>query len=173
MSLDSLSLIGSIKSRFENSLYTPATLLNESTLFVKKDSFLQFCRSLKEEFDFTYLVDLTAVDYLDLRSARYEMVYIFHRFGDNYDQNIRIIIKGELEEKELSIGSITPIWSAANWLEREVFDMFGIHFTGHPDLRRILMPEDYEPHPLRKDFDVRNRQPSKESFEKALKEGFE
>ena len=173
MSIDSLSLIGSIKSRFDTSIYKTDSLLNESTLFVKKDSFLQFCRSLKEEFGFTYLVDLTAVDYLDIRSARYEMVYIFHRFGDDYDENIRIIIKVELEEKELSIGSITPIWSAANWLEREVFDMFGIHFTGHPDLRRILMPEDYEPHPLRKDFDVRNRQPSKQSFEKALKEGFE
>jgi NADH-quinone oxidoreductase subunit C len=173
MSIDNESVINSIKSCFASSIYKTDSFRGESTLFVKKDSFLQFCRSLKQEFGFTYLVDLTAVDYLDKRAARYQLVYIFHRFGNDYDQNIRIRIKVELEENDTTIDSVTPIWSGANWLEREVFDMFGIKFTGHPDPRRILMPEDYKPYPLRKDFDVRNRQPSKESFEKALKEGFE
>ena len=173
MSIGSESIIDSIKSRFASSIYNTDSFRDESTLFVKKDSFLQFCRSLKGDFKFTYLVDITAVDYLDIRVPRYEMVYLFHRFGYDYNENIRIRIKVELEDRDITIDSITPIWSGANWLEREVLDMFGIEFRGHPDPRRILMPEDYKPHPLRKDFDVRNRQPSKESFEKALKEGFE
>lgn len=173
MSIGSESIIDSIKSRFDSSIYKSDSFRDESTLFVKKDSFLQFCRSLKQDFKFTYLIDITAVDYLDIRVPRYEMVYLFHRFGDDYDENIRIRIKVELEDSDITIDSITPIWSGANWLEREVLDMFGIEFRGHPDPRRILMPEDYKPHPLRKDFDVRNRQPSKESFEKELKEGLE
>jgi NADH:ubiquinone oxidoreductase subunit C len=80
-------------------------------------------------------------------------------------------LKAEVDGENPKIDSVTHIWSGADWLEREVYDMFGIVFTGHPDLRRILMPEDYEPFPLRKDFDVRNREASKRSFERALREG--
>jgi NADH-quinone oxidoreductase subunit C len=126
---------------------------------------------LKDELNFTFLADLTAVDYLEVKSPRYEVVYHIHRFGPECEENIRIRVKAELSEDDIKIDSVTPIWSGADWLEREVYDMFGIVFTGHPDLRRILMPEDYGPFPLRKDFDVRNREPSKRSFEKALEEG--
>lgn len=173
MSIDSESLFSSIETRFDSAIYKTQSFRGETTLYIDKGSFLQVCRALKQEFEFTYLVDLTAVDCLDKKDKRYELVYIFHRFGEDYNENIRIRIKVELEESDISIDSVTPIWSGANWLEREVIDMFGIEFRGHPDPRRILMPEDFKPHPLRKDFDVRNREPSKQSFEKALKEGFE
>lgn len=173
MSLDIETLINNIKSRFEYSIYKTESFCNEFTFYVKKDKLLPFCKSFKKEFKFEYLVDLTAVDYLEVKTPRYEVVYLFHRFGDEYDENLRIRVKVTLEDGDTDIDSITPIWSGANWLEREVFDMFGIKFIGHPDLRRILMPEDYPLYPLRKDFDVRDREPSKKCFEKALKEGFE
>lgn len=98
------------------------------------------------------LVDLTAVDYGSHRGIEvvYQLWSIPHR------RQLRI--KAELNESELEIRTVTGIWATANWLEREVFDMFGIRFRGHPDLRRILMPADYaEGHPLRKDFPLRGR----------------
>jgi NADH-quinone oxidoreductase subunit C len=119
------------------------------------------------------LADLTAVDYLEVKSPRYEVVYHVHRFGPECEENIRIRLKAELADGDPNINSVVSVWSTADWLEREVYDMFGIKFNGHPDLRRILMPEDYGPHPLKKDFDVRNREASKESFEKALNDGAE
>ena len=126
---------------------------------------------LKNEFEFTYLADLTAVDYLEVKSPRFEVVYYLHRFGKDYEDNSRVRIKAQLPDENPSIDSATSLWAGADWLEREVYDMFGIVFNGHPDLRRILMPEDYDEFPLRKDFDVRNREPSKRSFQKALREG--
>ncbi len=173
MSIDFPSLINSITTRFDSSIYKSESFRDETTLYITRDSFIKVCRTLKDEFGFTFLVDITAVDYLDKHDTRYEMVYILHRFGSDYEENFRLRLKVELGEDDLIIDSVTPLWSGANWLEREVYDMFGVEFAGHPDPRRILMPDDYKPHPLRKDFDVRNRQPSKESFEKALKEGFE
>ncbi|HSG29976.1 MAG TPA: NADH-quinone oxidoreductase subunit C [Thermodesulfobacteriota bacterium] len=173
MSIDFPSLLTSIQTRLDSSVQKIESFRGETTLYITRKSFFKVCRLLKEEYGFTFLVDVTAVDYLDKRDTRYEMVYVLHRFGNDYEENFRLRLKVLLDEKELSIDSITPIWSSANWLEREVYDMFGVQFPGHPDLRRILMPDDYEPHPLRKDFDVRNREPSKQSFEKALKEGIE
>ncbi|NIT13501.1 MAG: NADH-quinone oxidoreductase subunit C [Candidatus Dadabacteria bacterium] len=174
MSIDLQSLLSSIQTRFDSSIQKTESFRGETTFYIASESLLNVCRALKEEFDFTYLVDITAVDYLNTpRDARFEMVYVLHRFGTNYEDNYRIRLKVRLDENDLTIDSVTPVWSGANWLEREVFDMFGVEFSGHPDPRRILMPEDYGPHPLRKDFDVRNREPSKQSFERALKEGFE
>ena len=132
---------------------------------------VEILKILKEEFGFTYLVDLTAVDFLGIKTPRFEIVYYLHRFGEEYDENIRVRIKAQITEENAAVDSVTSIWIGADWLEREVFDMFGIVFKGHPDLRRILMPEDYDEYPLRKDFDVRNREPSKKSFQKALREG--
>jgi len=108
---------------------------------------------------------------LGIKTPRYEVVYHVHRFGSDFEENLRIRLKVEIPEDDAAVDSVTPAWSGADWLEREAYDMFGIQFVGHPDPRRILMPEDYEPFPLRKDFDVRNREPSKKSFERALEEG--
>jgi NADH-quinone oxidoreductase subunit C len=156
-------LPGTIKSRFE--------FRGETTLHIDKQNISNVCSRLKDKFGFTFLADLTAVDYLEVKTPRYEVVYHVHRFGPEIDENIRIRLKAEVDEENPKIDSVTFIWSGADWLEREVYDMFGIVFTGHPDPRRILMPEDYEPFPLRKDFDVRNREASKRSFERALREG--
>jgi len=160
-------LTGRLGSYIESS----SQFRGENTYIVAPEKVLEVLTVLKEEFNFDYLVDLTAVDYLGIKSPRFEMVYYLHRFGEQYDENIRVRIKCRINEDKPAIDSVTPIWTGADWLEREVFDMFGIVFNGHPDLRRILMPEDYDEHPLRKDFDVRNREPSKKSFQKALREG--
>ena len=171
MSVDLEPVIDSLKNKFPQDILDIKEYRGETTLFVSKEQIFKICAYLKDELNFTFLADLTAVDYLEVKSPRYEVVYHIHRFGPECEENIRIRVKAELSEDDIKIDSVTPIWSGADWLEREVYDMFGIVFTGHPDLRRILMPEDYGPFPLRKDFDVRNREPSKRSFEKALEEG--
>ncbi len=143
----------------------------ESTFYIDPSNVLEVLGVLKKELGFIYLADLTAVDYLEIKSSRFEVVYHLCRFGKEHEDNFRIRIKAPLADDNLVVDSVTSVWSGANWLEREVYDMFGIVFKGHPNLQRILMPEDYDEFPLRKDFDVRNREPSKRSFKKALKEG--
>ena len=171
MSVDLEPVIDSLKNEFPQDILGIKEYRGETTLLVSKERIFKICAYLKDELKFTFLADLTAVDYLEVKSPRYEVVYHIHRFGPECEENIRIRVKAEVSDDESKIDSVTPVWSGADWLEREVYDMFGIEFIGHPDLRRILMPEDYEPFPLRKDFDVRNREASKRSFEKALEEG--
>ena len=99
---------------------------------------------IKEEFDILY--SLVVVDY----SPNFELNYVF----SNYKNADLLIVKVNITEKDFSIDSITDVFSSANWEEREAYDLFGIKFNGHPDLRRILLPEDWPGHPLRKDFKV-------------------
>ena len=112
--------------------------------FLKNDSRLQF----------DILVDITAVDYAE-RKPRFTVVY--HLLS--LPLNRRLRLKVSVEDGDPVLDSLTPWWGAANWLEREVWDMFGIRFRGHPDLKRILMYEEFEGHPLRKDYPIRKRQP--------------
>ena len=114
-------------------------------------------RWLKEDpqLDFNFLADLTAVDYLDKRTPRFEVVYHLYSLSKNHRLRVKIPVAGE----DPVVDSLTPLWKGANWLEREVWDMFGIRFRGHPDLRRILLYEQFEGYPLRKDYPVNYRQP--------------
>ena len=104
--------------------------------------------SVLKEQGFDYLVDLTAVDY-PAKPERFELVYILYSFG----RNERMRVKARVKEGEKP-HSVTGIHLTANWLEREVFDMFGIEFADHPDLRRILMPDEWQGYPLRKDYPI-------------------
>ena len=171
MSNNSENIAKLIKNRLLEKIISKQEFRDEITFLIDRKDILEVCRILKEEFSFTLLIDLTAVDYLEVKSPRYEVVYYLHRFGSDYEDNSRIRLKVQLEDEATEIDSVTSVWKGADWLEREVFDMFGIKFYNHPDLRRILMPEDYDQYPLRKDFDVRNREPSKISFKKAIDEG--
>jgi NADH-quinone oxidoreductase subunit C len=103
---------------------------------------------------FDVLLDVTAVDYLG-RDPRFEVVY--HLLS--LRRNRRLRIKVAVADGKPSLDSISGLWSSANWLEREVWDMFGIEFAGHPDLRRILLYPEFQGHPLRKDYPIRRRQP--------------
>lgn len=173
MSFDLALALEALKEKFPESVLEEKEYRGETTLIITKESVLDIFTFLKNELEFTFLADITAVDYFDIQSPRYEMVYHIHRFGPDYEDNTRLRIKTGVSEDELRIDSLMPLWKGADWLEREVYDMFGIEFAGHSDLRRILMPEDYGPHPLRKDFDVRNREASIESFQKELEQGRE
>jgi NADH-quinone oxidoreductase subunit C len=121
------------------------------TIFVKKDSGLDLLRSLKEKHDYNFLTDMTATD--EETEFRFELV--FHLMSTNTKARIRIKIR--LRDQE-SMPTSIPLWPGANWAEREIFDMFGIQFEGHPDLRRILMDMRWEGHPLRKDYPLRGYQ---------------
>ena len=104
---------------------------------------------------FDMLVEMTAVDYLEYEGAtdRFGLVYVLV----NTTTGERLLIKTHVNPPELDVPSAYPLWKSADWLEREIYDMFGIVFTGHPDLRRILMPEEFTAFPLRKDYPLKGR----------------
>ncbi len=128
----------------------------DETIVVEREDALEVFRYLKEapELAFDFLMDVTAVDYLG-RQPRFEVVY--HLYSLLYRHRLRVKIR--VPEEDPWVFSLTGLWKAANWLEREVWDMFGIRFEGHPDLRRILMYESFQGYPLRKDYPVAKRQP--------------
>lgn len=107
------------------------------------------------ESGFDFLSDVTCVDHLNLRDAvdRFQLTYLLA----NYETNERLTVLVMLNEPNLTVRSVVPIWQGADWLEREVWDMFGIRFEGHPDHRRILLPEEFTAHPLRKDYPLQGR----------------
>ena len=101
------------------------------------------------------LADVTCVDYLYYRGARDRFGLVYNLLNTTTGE--RLFVRCFLNEPDLTVPSAVPLWEGANWLEREVFDMYGIVFAGHPDLRRILMPEEFEAFPLRKDYPLRGR----------------
>jgi NADH-quinone oxidoreductase subunit C len=121
----------------------------EVTLTVPADAIVEICRFLKQEQRFHFLVDLTAVDWPEREGGRFDVVYWMHRFDDQRRLRLRAVV-GEGD----AIGSVTGVWKTANWMEREVYDLFGIVFSDHPGLERILTWEGFNGHPLRKDFPV-------------------
>src|SRR6478609_11819443 len=127
----------------------------DTRVIVSKGKLFEAMRLLKESRGFDLLVDVTCVDYLRYRGAadRFGLVYLLA----NTQTNERLTVRTFLNEPEPSVPSMTPLWEGANWMEREVWDMFGIHFEGHPDLRRILLPEEFAAFPLRKDYPLQGR----------------
>jgi len=119
------------------------------TVTVSRDRIVEACRYLKEEKGYLFLVDLTAVDWPERDEGRFDVIYWMHRFDDSRRLRLRVI----LAENE-TMPTVTGVWEVADWMEREVFDMFGIVFEGHPNLERILTWEGFNGHPLRKDFPI-------------------
>jgi NADH-quinone oxidoreductase subunit C len=133
------------------------------TIYVALDQLVATCRALRDtpELGFAFLADLLPVDYYP-REPRYEMVYLLASLGvPGYgDAPRRLRVKVRVAADAV-VPSISSVWPAANWSEREAYDFFGINFSDHPDMRRILMPEDWEGFPLRKDYPVQIKQPVK------------
>ena len=135
-----------LKDRFGDQILEFASYLGQNFLVSKPDAAVPILEFLKLEGDFDYLVDITAVDY-PRRPERFDLFYILYSFG----RNERIRIKTAVADGAKPATAVT-VHATANWLEREVFDMFGIQFAGHPDMRRILLPDEWEGFPLRKEY---------------------
>jgi NADH-quinone oxidoreductase subunit C len=143
------SVAVALQERFPDALEGGHAERGEPTLFILPSQIVEVCRFLKEGQGFLRLSGITAVDWHPA-APRFEVVYLLH----SLDRNMRRRLKCWVAESVCEIDSVTSVWRSANWYEREVFDMFGITFRGHPDLRRILMPTDWEGSPLRKDYPV-------------------
>lgn len=126
----------------------------DRTLIVEAKQIVEVVRTLKDAFGYDMLVDLTCVDYLP-RRPRFEMVYHFL----NVESKARLRVKAQLEESHARVASLMEFYPIADWFEREVWDLFGIKFEGHTNLKRIMLYEEFEGHPLRKDYPKTKRQP--------------
>ena len=148
-----------VRERFPDDVCSVHAWRGDLTAEVKPGRIVEVCRFLRDdaELAFDFLADLTAVDYPE-REPRFEMVAHFYSLGRGHRLRLKTRT-GDSEGDEAEVDSLTDLWASANWMEREVFDMFGVIFKGHPDLRRILMYPEFVGHPLRKDYPADKIQP--------------
>lgn len=152
-----------VQEKFTQEIIESHAFRGDETLMIRPSALLAVAKFLKEtaELDFNFLMDLTAVDYLFFaggriqKEFRFEVVYHFYSLKHNH----RIRLKVPVDEKTPEVDSLSGLWASANWYEREVWDMYGIRFKGHPNLKRILMYEEFQGHALRKDYPFNKRQP--------------
>lgn len=140
-----------LKARFADAVKEVTESHGELTVVVSRERLAAICRVLKSDPDLGYdlLLDVAGVDYLG-REPRFEVVY--HLYSIPHNRRLRLKVR--VPESDPIVPSVVAVWNTANWHERETFDMLGIRFADHPDLRRIYMPDDYPGHPLRKDFPI-------------------
>ena len=159
--MDGTEILARLTERFGAGVLGTHAEHGDHTLLVAREALfevLRFCRD-DAALRFDMLMDLTAVDYLTYPGRedgpRFEVVYHLYSVPHNH----RLRIKAGVDEDEAVVPTAVPLWPIANWFEREVWDMFGLRFADHPDLRRLLLYEQFEGHPLRKDYPVSRRQP--------------
>jgi NADH-quinone oxidoreductase subunit C len=141
-------MVRRLKQHYGSGIKEANTYLGQNWFVVELSLTAEFLSILRDQEEFDYCVDVTAVHYPQ-REKQFEVIWILYSFP----RNERIRVKTHLAEAEAAPSSCS-IWPAANWLEREVYDMFGIRFEGHPDLKRILLPDGWKGHPLRKDYGI-------------------
>ncbi len=183
------SLIESVEEHFPDAVSASHTYRGDATVILRREFLVEVARFLKEDpaLQMNFLLDLTAVDYSTFGKGptpaffassgvaqspssqipdedpwpgpadQSRFVVVYHFYSVTHKHRLRLVVP--VEEADAEVDSLTSLWAGANWLEREVWDMFGIGFRGHPDLKRILMYEEFEGHPLRKDYPVNKRQP--------------
>jgi NADH-quinone oxidoreductase subunit C len=157
-------VIDVLRQAFPGAAFEPGTATDMPTIEVERDRIVDVCRHLRDDptLQFALLLEVTAVDRLPAE-PRFEIVYHLACIGAAYAQPNgaaparRLRLKVRVAGDDARVPSVVPVFPGANWLEREVFDLFGVVFEGHPDLRRLLMPEDWEGYPLRKDYAVQIR----------------
>lgn len=142
-------LLKKINDQFPELKIDTTDFRNELTLSFDKNFIIPVCKFLKSnpELEFLFCTDITAIDWA-VRKNRFTVVYNIYSLKNNF----RLRLKANVDESDCTIDSVTSVWKSANWQERETYDMYGIKFNTHPDLRRMYMPEEFEYHPLRKDF---------------------
>jgi NADH-quinone oxidoreductase subunit C len=155
---DNNRAVAKLQEKFASSVLDVTEFRGETTVTVKKEEIVDICRFLKTELGYNFLTDVTAVDYLG-KEPRFMVVYNLY----SIPHKDRLRLKAPVAEGDCAIDTLCTLWNTANWLEREVYDLFGITFTNHPDLRRILMTDDWVGHPLRKDYPLQgpDREPYK------------
>ena len=163
-----LQIAVSLQTKFQDNILNIEEFRDQVSVFVNKSAITDICTYLRDEptLTFDFLRDITAVDWLDKKTPRFEVIY--HLFSINNRNMIRL--KAPVEEDSCQIESVVHIWRGADWHERECYDLFGISFKGHPDHRRILLPEDWEGHPLRKDYPVAGPEKEWPVFEQLVKD---
>jgi NADH-quinone oxidoreductase subunit C len=159
--VDGAAILDEVRARFGAAVTETHDHRGDHTAVVERGVLretLAFCRNAGA-LAFDVLMDLTAVDYAKFPGRedgpRFEVVYHLYSIAHNH----RLRVKVRVDEDDATVPSAVPLWPIANWFEREVWDMFGIRFDGHPDLRRLLMYEEFVGHPLRKDYPINRRQP--------------
>ncbi|MEO1996345.1 MAG: NADH-quinone oxidoreductase subunit C [Planctomycetaceae bacterium] len=186
--MSSVSLIEVVTQSLPAAVSSSHAWRGDQTLVVRPESLVEVATLLRDEpsLQMGFLMDLTAVDYSTFddgaapaffassgvavkpisgirdenpwsEPSTTRFVVVYHFYSVQHKHRLRLIVP--VDEEQAEVDSLTPLWPGANWLEREVWDMFGIRFRGHPDLRRILMYDEFEGHPLRKDYRVDKRQP--------------
>lgn len=145
-------ILHKLQEKFPQSIIASKSYRNEVTVTVNKGDILSICQFLKNDqtLQYNYLSDLCGVDNVG-QQPRFEVVYHLYSLINNR----RLRVKAPVDEDDCSIDSVSKIWATANWHEREAYDMYGIIFKSHPNLRRILNPDEFEGHPLRKDFPLK------------------
>jgi len=159
--------VDALRATFDTAIGRAADVRGDTIVFIDAARTFEILKWLKETpgQEYNYLVDVTAVEYRDAERP-IEVVYFLRSLHRRADLRVKVELP---QDRPLRVDSVVPLWHGANWLEREVYDMFGISFAGHPDLRRILMWETYaEGHPLRKDFPLRGRFSRAEQVRQAL-----
>lgn len=138
-------VVDALQTRFGVAVHEYA---GEVSLTVKADQIVEVCQSLRDDHAFEMLIDETAVDYYPEMEPRFHVIYQVYSMSKNIILCLRVPVDGTNPH----LPTIETVWAGANWYEREVFDMFGILYDGHSDMRRIVMPADWQGHPLRKDY---------------------
>jgi len=151
------NIIQKIKDRFGDAVLEDHNYREDQTVVLQKDKIAEVAQFIRDEptLHLDFLMDLTAVDYMDRKPQRFEVVYHFY----SSDLNHRVRLKIPVDEEDCLVDSLVSLYKSANWFEREVWDLYGIKFKGHPNLKRILLYEGFKGHPLRKDYPINKRQP--------------
>ena len=141
-------LVKKLRDKFDGAVIEASEFLGQLSIRIEPARIVEVCDALRRDADtpFNYLSDLTCVHYPDRKEAPFEVVYNLYSIPANERVRLKVGVDGD------GVASVTGVWPAADWPEREVYDLFGVRFRDHPDLRRILLPPDWEGHPLRKDY---------------------
>ncbi len=150
MDKTAISAVGMVQTRFPQAVVETIEFRGEQTIVLLPERLVAVCTYLQKQLQYTFLSSVTAVDWLE-RVPRFDVVY--HLLSIPRLSELRLKVRvGQRGEEHPSVPTVTSVWPGANWYEREVYDLFGITFAGHPDLRRILMPIEWTTYPLRKDY---------------------
>ena len=150
MAITATSTVQLVQEKFPQAVFETVEFRGEQTIVLLLEHLVAACAYLQKDLRYTFLSSVTAVDWLE-RIPRYDVVYHLLSIPNQSELRLKVRV-GQRREDHPSVPTVTGIWPGANWYEREVYDLFGITFSGHPDLRRILMPIDWTTHPLRTDY---------------------